>query len=95
MTVTTLFVGGPLDGEVREIPDNEPVIKGAVITRPDWTVAVADEPIGRIVNYIERRLNFFGTVLGVHVAEGTPQERFEATLYTHLLSDLGKQLVVR
>ena len=46
------------------------------------------------VIYNPKVIDFFGTLLRVHVMEGTPAERWEATLATYLLSDIAKGLIV-
>lgn len=99
MSGPVLLVGGPFDGVSMTAPDPAGPVSVNVPSRelvqalregvpldgaPDLDVAV----------YQPKILDFFGTLLRVHVMEGTPAERWEASLATCLLSDLGKELII-
>lgn len=102
--IVTLMVGGPLDGQVLALVKQEPHIRAAIPPKMGLRDYIGyhnpEEPItspmaeyGEVL-YVETKLNFFSTILRVHIMQGLPAERMEATLYTHLLSDVGKSLVV-
>lgn len=92
-----LFLGGPLDGQVRDVEPSRvgaPIAVVEPIEDPFAAFRRADDPARSIPTakrfYHYERLGLFGALLAVYVFEGmTPPER-DARAREHLLSPLAK-----
>lgn len=101
MSHTALFIGGPADGELREMECERgtsiavavsPSIRTLLQSMKD--AVVPREPSFTTAWYHPQKLNFFGTILMVHVWENMPNELLEHRLLAHLLSDKAKAAIV-
>lgn len=100
MSATTLFVGGPMDGDLRVVEDwRLPVFvaEPADLSPASFRASVDEvEPVSiRTTVYRSERLSFFGVPLLVHVHESLVgrTSALRLALGRHLLSDLGKAVV--
>lgn len=96
----TLLVGGSADGTVVELAPSvyrsglvlqQPVV-GQLYVEPDVDWADDTIMVEKVI-YLPTKIVLFGSSMIVHVIEGTPMERIEATLTEHLLNDTAKSLV--
>lgn len=97
--VSTLLVGGPKDGDVIQVEEHVPVW---VVQADSVFAEYVDEGYDpfvsvRTTGYFPKLVSFFKVPLQVHVHESIEgdERRVEHRLAQHLLSDVGKQIVVR
>lgn len=101
MSATTLFVGGPMDGEIRVVEDARRVVYAAepLDLSPASFVASPVEVVEvRKSAYYGETLSFFGVPLLVHLHESLAFGRASRSvlavrLGAHLLSEKGRSIV--
>ena len=100
MSDTVLLVGGPADGRTYQVINANQEVIVAVPPKMSARWFSRDKEIepsqsmevGKVV-YLPTKIRLWGTVLVLHVAMGTPEERIEATVHTHLLTPLAHSLM--
>lgn len=98
-SVNTLLVGGPHDGEVREVESVHSPIWVSEVDTQDASFSSDFDAIvpikTRVSGYFPQTLAFFKVPLQVHVHETLEgdERRLQFRLAEHLLSEKGKQVV--
>lgn len=86
----TLLIGGPFNGEDREIPESW----GSSILLPlpeDYRIG-GSGPLFRTVHYRRRHLTWFGRALTVFVAEGLADAELDVAMVSLTLNETGLKL---
>lgn len=96
MTGPVLMFGNVEPGTLMDMLDPSQEVRVMVPPRMSLARWDGEDPMTimpRTVIYVPRRLLIFGTEMVLHVEEGLAEERFEAMLRDHLLSDKAKAVM--